>query len=122
MEEGDIQKQILGYLALKRIFHYRNNSGAFKRDDGHFYRFGATGSPDIICVVKGQYAGIKVKQTKGRQSDHQKEFQNLEAAGGKYILAFDLDDVMKPLRCRRRKSPRVFFGRPGASSGFRGMD
>jgi hypothetical protein len=77
MKEGDIQKQILGYLALKRIFHYRNNSGAFKRDDGHFYRFGATGSPDIICVIEGRFVGIEVKQTKGRQSEHQKNFRRI---------------------------------------------
>jgi hypothetical protein len=29
MQESDIQKQTLDYLALKRIFHYGNNSGAF---------------------------------------------------------------------------------------------
>jgi len=27
MKESDLQKQILDYLDLKRIFHYRNNSG-----------------------------------------------------------------------------------------------
>lgn len=41
-----------------------------------------------------QYVGIKCKATKGRQSENQKEFQSqLEAAGGKYILAFSIDDV-----------------------------
>jgi hypothetical protein len=98
MKESYVQRQILDYLALKGIFHYRNNSGAFKRDDGHFYRFGALGSPDIICVIKGQYVGIEVKAPKGKQSEHQKEFQkNLESAGGKYILAYSLDDVMLSL-------------------------
>ena len=93
-----VQRLILEYLALKRIFHYRNNSGAFKRDDGHFYRFGATGSPDIICVIKGQYVGIEVKAPKGKQSDHQKNLrENLEAAGGKYILAYSLDIVVVSL-------------------------
>ncbi len=95
MKESYVQRQILDYLALKRVFHYRNNSGAFKRDDGHFYRFGALGSPDIICVVDGRYVGIEVKQAKGRQSEHQKEFEkNLEAAGGRYILAYSLEDVI----------------------------
>jgi RNA-directed DNA polymerase len=41
----------------------------------HFYRFGAFGSPDIICVIKGQYVGIEVKAPKGKQSEHQKAFQ-----------------------------------------------
>jgi hypothetical protein len=56
------------------------------------------GSPHIICVINGQFAGIEVKAPKGKQSDDQKEFQkNLEATGGKYILAFDLDDVLKAI-------------------------
>jgi hypothetical protein len=42
MKGSYTQRQILDYLALKGIFHYRNNSEAFKRDDGHFYRFGNT--------------------------------------------------------------------------------
>lgn len=98
MKESELQRQILGYLALKGIFHYRNNSGAFKREDGHFYRFGALGAPDIICVIGGQYFGIEVKAPTGKQSDHQKAFQAaLEAAGGRYVLAFDLDDVINAL-------------------------
>jgi hypothetical protein len=98
MKESDTQKAILEWLAWKHIFHYRNNSGAFKRDDGHFYRFGAVGSPDIVCIIAGQYVGIEVKAPKGRQSDNQKEFQRqLEAAGGKYILAFSIDEVAKQI-------------------------
>jgi hypothetical protein len=94
VKESEIQKQILDYLALKRIFHYRNNSGAFVDSQKHFYRFGALGSPDIICVIKGQYVGIEVKAAKGKQSEHQKTFQQaLEAAGGKYVLAYSLEDV-----------------------------
>lgn len=98
MKESDIQRQILDYLALKGIFHYRNNSGAFDNGHGGFYRFGAKGSPDIICVIGGRYVGIEVKAPRGRQSDHQKEFQaKLEAAGGKYVLAYSLEDVMNYL-------------------------
>ena len=60
-----------------------------------FVRFGAVGSPDIICVIKGQYVGIEVKGTKGVQSDNQKQFQqDLERAGGLYILARDLSDIV----------------------------
>jgi hypothetical protein len=95
MKESDIQRQILDYLTLKRIFHYRNNSGAFKDKAGHFYRFGALGSPDIICIIAGQYVGIEVKALRGRQSEHQMEFQRkLEDAGGRYVLAYSLDDVI----------------------------
>ena len=98
MKESDLQRQILDYFALKGIFHYRNNSGAFKDSHNHFYRFGAVGSPDIICVIAGQYVGIEVKRPGGRQSEHQKEFQKkLEEAGGKYVLAYSLEDVLRAL-------------------------
>ena len=88
------------HLTLRGIFHYRNNSGAFvfpetATTSRRFFKAGALGSPDIVCVVKGQYVGIEVKGTKGKQSDNQKEFQRrLEAVGGRYILAFSLDDVV----------------------------
>jgi hypothetical protein len=95
MKESELQKSILDYLAWKRIFHYRNNSGAFVDSQKHFYRFGALGNPDIICVINGQYVGIEVKAPKGKQSEHQKEFQKrLEAEGGRYLLAYSLDDVI----------------------------
>lgn len=94
MKESEVQRQILDYLALERIFHYRNNSGAFVDSDKHFYRFGTLGSPGIICVIDGQFVGIEVKAPKGKQSDHQKEFQRrLEEVGGRYFIAHSLEDV-----------------------------
>jgi hypothetical protein len=98
VKEADTQKVILEWLAWRKIFHYRNNSGAFVDSQKHFYRFGALGSPDIICVIKGQFVGIEVKAPKGKQSDYQKEFQRqLEAAGGRYMLAYSLDDVIREI-------------------------
>jgi hypothetical protein len=45
--------------------------------------------------VEGQFIGIEVKAPKGKQSENQKEFQRqLEAVGGRYILAYSVDDVM----------------------------
>lgn len=92
--ESDIQKAILDYLCARRIFHYRNNTGAAKMQNGRFVSFGIKGAPDIVCVHKGKYIGIEVKSEKGKQSDEQKAFQKaLEFAGGIYILARSLDDV-----------------------------
>lgn len=96
--EKEIQQAILTLLAYKKIFHYRNNSGAFKTQTGHFYRFGTKGSPDIICVVGGRYVGIEVKNARGRQNEAQVAFQEaLEQAGGKYILARSPEDIIKQL-------------------------
>jgi hypothetical protein len=101
MKEHDLQNLILDYLSAKRIFHYRNNSGAMAKEYNgkkYFMRFGCPGSPDIVCVINGLYVGIECKGEKGKQSETQKEFQkNLEYSGGKYILAYSLDDVLVSL-------------------------
>jgi hypothetical protein len=93
-KESEVQRAILDWLEWHHIFHYRNNSGAFIDAQKHFYRFGALGSPDIICVINGRFIGIEVKAHGGKQSEHQKEFQRrLETAGGLYILAYSVDDL-----------------------------
>jgi hypothetical protein len=58
--------------------------------------------------------GIEVKAPKGKQSEHQRELQKkLEAAGGKYILAYSLDELIAQacifLRSLVRKNERVFL-------------
>jgi hypothetical protein len=97
--ESQIQKQILDYLELKHIFHYRQNTGAMKSEykgKSYFMRFGAVGSSDIFCVIKGLHIGIEVKTPQGKQSESQKKYQKaLEAAGGRYFIATCLEDVMK---------------------------
>ena len=97
-KESATQRAILDYLAYRKHFCYRQNTGAFRDERGHLYRYGAVGSPDIVCVIGGIYTGIEVKSPTGKQSPGQQEFQaNLERAGGKYILARSLDDVTSVL-------------------------
>jgi hypothetical protein len=99
LKEKDSQRLILDYLSAKRIFHYRNNSGAITgvhNGKQRFFRFGAKGSADIVAVVRGQFVGIEVKGSDGRQSPDQKKFEHdLTEAGGIYILAKSLEDVIK---------------------------
>ena len=87
---------------MSQIFHYRSNSGAAVVGEGkgkRFLRFGTKGSPDIVCVINGNYVGIEVKGMKGYQSPDQKLFQEaLEEVGGRYILARSLDDVIEGLK------------------------
>lgn len=102
LTEKDIQKLILDWLAARRIFHYRNNSGAFRDERNHLYRFGATGSPDIVCVIAGVFVGIEVKGPRGKLSDDQMAFGTaLVKAGGKYIVAKSLDDVIKEIQDKK---------------------
>jgi hypothetical protein len=105
MKESYVQLQILDYLALKGIFHYRNNSGGFIHSNKHFCRFGALGSPDVVAVIKGRFVGIEVKTPTGRQSDHQKAFQeNLSKAGGIYFLVRSLDEAVEAVEDAIKRS------------------
>jgi hypothetical protein len=95
--EKATQRAILDYLALTGVFHWRNNTGSFKNKAGGFYRFGALGSPDIFAVLRptGQLLGIEVKDVKGKLNPNQEAFRDqLEGAGGRYIVARSLDDVI----------------------------
>lgn len=93
-KEADIQRTIIEYLKYKRLFWWRNNSGALKTEHGGFIRFGATGSPDIFIVKDGKIYGLEVKAEKGKQSDNQLLFQQgFEKAGGLYFVVRSLKDV-----------------------------
>jgi hypothetical protein len=65
--------------------------------------FGSTvalppGYPDITLIVKGRFVGVEVKSRRGRQGAEQKKQQALiEAAGGLYVIARSLDDVLEVL-------------------------
>jgi hypothetical protein len=94
MSETAIVNACITLLTLKKIFHYRNNTGALATAKGGFIRFGAVGSPDIVAVINGVYHAIEVKTVTGRQSDNQKAFQaRLEAAGGVYWLIRSVDEL-----------------------------
>lgn len=95
--EHEIQKQILDWLTIKRIFHWRNNSGAMRsvyKGKSRFMRFGAVGSPDIIAIDAGYIFGIEVKGPDGKLSENQRAFgEAFERAGGRYIVAYKIEDV-----------------------------
>jgi hypothetical protein len=98
LRERDVQGQILDWLNLKKIFCYRQNTGGMVKGR-HFVRFAVKGSPDIIAVIKGQYVGIEVKRPGEKQSPEQAAFETaLVMAGGKYLLARSLEDVMRGVR------------------------
>jgi hypothetical protein len=54
------------------------------------------GSADISATIKGRSVKIEVKIGKDRQSDAQKRYQeNIEKAGGIYIIAKDFDSFVE---------------------------
>jgi hypothetical protein len=85
---------ILDYLAVKRHFCWRNNSGAFKAEHGSFVRARMPGSPDIVCCIDGIVVGLEVKGSKGNLSEAQCDFETrIEQAGGRYHVVRSIDDV-----------------------------
>lgn len=84
MKERDIRKQIQDYLRWTGWFVYYNLAGL-----GSY-----PGLSDLVAIKGGQVVHIEVKVPGGRQSEKQKKFQeDLEAAGGEYILAWGIEDV-----------------------------
>ena len=91
--EKQVMRAVFDYLVARKIFCWRNNSGALMVDK-RFINFGAAGSPDIIAVHRGRFIGIECKGSNGRQTQQQKQFQqSIELSGGIYILAKSIDDV-----------------------------
>ena len=94
--EKATQAAIIDYLTLKRHLFWRQNSGAFKDSKGHFYRFASmAGLPDIFCFKDSVLYGIEVKDIKGVLNKNQKDFADkFISAGGKYIIARELEDIV----------------------------
>ena|SRR3990167_692024 len=96
IKEKDIQKIVLDYLRFKKIFHWRNNTGAYKTPTGGFLRFGAIGSPDVFAVKNGRIYGLEVKTVKGTQSDVQRRWsEEFTVNGGLYFIIRSLEDIIQ---------------------------
>jgi len=92
--ESATQNALWNTQPIKKGFFYRNSSGGFNRDDEHFDRFGANRLTEHRLRRERVYVGIECKAPKAPTERDQKEFQRqLEAAGGRYILAYSVDDV-----------------------------
>lgn len=98
MREQELVRSILQWLSYKRIFAWRQNSGAFKTERGNFYRMGINGAPDIFILKDGIIYACECKVGKNKQNENQIQFQkDFEKNGGKYFVARQLDDIIKIL-------------------------
>ena len=101
MNESNIQKGILQYLGLKRIYAVRVNSGAtvINTPTGNRYiKMAQAGTADILICYNGLFIACEVKTEKGRQSDHQKFAEKqVNESGGIYFIARSIEDVREML-------------------------
>lgn len=103
--ETDLKRAVMRYLKLRYpnvIFWVSNAGMRFYEHKGkrRAIKIGPTGSPDISGVLppNGRYIGIECKMKGRTQSVAQVEWQTaIELAGGVYILAYEIEDVMRGL-------------------------
>lgn len=94
-----MQNAVLAYLHKKGYLYWRQNNippfdrslGAYRKPPKH----SRAGVPDVIVVRNGIFIGIECKRRSTGQSKNQKDFQkDLEDAGGKYIVARSVLDII----------------------------
>jgi hypothetical protein len=97
-----ILKAIMNYLDILerqgKLYYIRSNSGAVRLQNGAFMKTGKVGCADIICLYKGKFIAIEVKNEKGKQTPEQKMTgEIIDKLGGIYFVARSIDDVIRML-------------------------
>jgi len=100
ISESTIQRAVMDYLQWfsnsHKLYFFRSGAGHIKTEQGHYFKSGRPGCPDISVCYKGTYWGIELKGPKGRQSATQKKAEEeILAAGGRYELVRSLEDIKK---------------------------
>lgn len=98
MTHGDLCREIL--LEVSPLgMAWINNSGVLRDKTDRPVRFGLPGSSDIIAIIQGRFVGIEAKVGKDLQRRNQENFAAaVRRAGGIYILARSVDDVVNTLK------------------------
>lgn len=94
------------YPQYRLLLHHSPNEGILMRHDRDGAKRKAMGMragfPDFIFLMPNSsypFLAIELKTAKGRQSDHQKEYQQaVEMAGGKYVIIRSLDEFMEEIK------------------------
>ena len=81
---------------------WKQNTGAFRTEQGAYIRYGLVGAADISGVlVGGTRCEIECKTGTGKQSEAQKNFQAMiQEYNGVYIVARDIQNVILELERR----------------------
>ena len=97
--EQQLVRQIIKYLNLRGHLVWRNNTGMFKDQRGHWYRFGLKDSADIIGVAKdGRMIAIECKAAGKTPTLPQVHFLGeIDQRGGVALIAYDLATVQRQL-------------------------
>jgi hypothetical protein len=98
--EKDVMRIVEEYLTVHKIFHWRNNTGAYK-DKTRFIRYGKQGSADFIGVCPdGRFLAIECKRpVGGRLTIDQIDFlHNVCMNGGIGLVVSSLESLETQLQ------------------------
>lgn len=99
--EGAVVDACLGYLRIRHINAWRNNSGAVKHERSNgshgFIRFGKVGSADILgCLPDGRFLAVECKAGRNGLTNQQREFlDNINKCNGLAICVRSVDDLIQ---------------------------
>src|SRR6185295_6989288 len=97
LKESEIQMVICDYLALKKLFFWRQNTTPIWDGKNGLFRampkYSMRGVADIILIGKGGFVVfIEVKRKGGKLSEYQEAFKKeCEKIGAVYLVATSLD-------------------------------
>lgn len=94
------------YPQYRLLLHHSPNEGLLMKHDRDGAKRKAMGMrpgfPDFIFLMPNRqypYLAMELKSEKGRQSDHQKEYQQaVENAGGRYRVIRSLNEFMTEIK------------------------
>lgn len=87
--EGQIKRQILDWLKIKRIFHWTNQAGKIPGR-----KLLKVGIADILGCYNGRLLAIEVKAENGKLTDEQTKFiYDVKSNGGIAFVARSIEDV-----------------------------
>lgn len=99
LTEAQVQNQCLSYLSVRKIFHWRQNTGSFQVKD-RYIQCGVKGMADIIGILPdGRFLSVEVKRSRGgRISPEQKAFrEKVEASGGLALIVNSVEALKQGL-------------------------
>jgi hypothetical protein len=101
VKENAVMNAVDEYLALKRIPHWRMNSGGLRDSHGRMVKFGAKGMADFCAIgPEGRSVWIECKRPKGgRLSEAQREFLDcINRHAGVGIVVRSVEELEQQLK------------------------
>lgn len=102
--ESEVLAQVLAWLRLHRVFHWRNNSGARvlpgRGGKGQLVRWGVVGSGDVFALLPGgRFVSVEVKRPGGKPRPSQVLWADaVRAAGGAALVVTGVEELERGLR------------------------